>query len=71
VSHVVPGVDFTNDPLMQGRLFSYLDTQLKRLGSANFHEIPVNRPKWPMAEPAARRPHAADRRQRPGGVRAE
>jgi catalase len=47
VSHVVPGVDFTNDPLMQGRLFSYLDTQLKRLGSANFHEIPVNRSKCP------------------------
>src|SRR6187455_59570 len=43
VGHVVPGIDFTNDPLMQGRLFSYLDTQLKRLGGANFHEIPINR----------------------------
>jgi catalase len=43
--HVVPGIDFSNDPLLQGRLFSYLDTQLKRLGSANFHEIPINRPK--------------------------
>ena len=41
-SHVVPGIDFTNDPLLQGRLHSYLDTQLKRLGSANFHEIPIN-----------------------------
>ncbi len=42
--HVVPGIDFTNDPLLQGRLFSYTDTQLKRLGSPNFHEIPINRP---------------------------
>ncbi len=41
--HVVPGIDFTNDPLLQGRLFSYTDTQLSRLGSPNFHEIPVNR----------------------------
>jgi catalase len=48
-SHVVPGVDFSNDPLLQGRLFSYLDTQLSRLGSANFHEIPVNAPKCPFA----------------------
>ena len=41
--HVVPGIDFTNDPLLQGRLFSYTDTQLTRLGSPNFHEIPINR----------------------------
>jgi catalase len=41
--HLVPGIDFTNDPLLQGRLFSYTDTQLSRLGSPNFHEIPVNR----------------------------
>lgn len=41
--HLVPGIDFTNDPLLQGRLFSYTDTQLSRLGSANFHEIPINR----------------------------
>jgi len=41
--HVVPGLDFTNDPLLQGRLFSYTDTQLTRLGSPNFHEIPINR----------------------------
>ncbi len=46
--HVVPGIDFTNDPLLQGRLFWYTDTQLLRLGGANFHEIPVNRPKCPM-----------------------
>ncbi len=42
--HIVPGIDFTNDPLLQGRLFSYTDTQLSRLGSPNFHEIPINRP---------------------------
>src|SRR5689334_12132164 len=41
--NVVPGIDFTEDPLLQGRNFSYLDTQLKRLGSPNFHEIPINR----------------------------
>lgn len=49
VSHVVPGIDFSNDPLLQGRLFSYLDTQLSRLGSPNFHQIPVNKPKCPFA----------------------
>ncbi|CAM4294232.1 catalase [Gillisia limnaea] len=42
--HIVPGIDFTNDPLLQGRLFSYTDTQLSRLGSPNFNEIPINRP---------------------------
>ena len=46
--HIVPGIDFTNDPLLQGRLFSYLDTQLSRLGSPNFHEIPINRPIAPL-----------------------
>ncbi|OGX91912.1 catalase [Hymenobacter coccineus] len=48
LSHVVPGIDFSNDPLLQGRLFSYLDTQLKRLGSVNFHEIPINRSLAPV-----------------------
>ena len=48
-SHVVPGIDFTNDPLLQGRLFSYLDTQLSRLGSPNFNQIPINAPKCPFA----------------------
>ena len=42
--HVVPGIDFSNDPLLQGRLFSYTDTQLLRLGGPNFHELPINRP---------------------------
>lgn len=46
--HLVPGIDFTNDPLLQGRLFSYTDTQLIRLGGPNFHQIPVNRPIVPV-----------------------
>ncbi|WP_431096442.1 catalase [Polaromonas aquatica] len=46
--HLVPGIDFSSDPLLQGRLFSYTDTQLSRLGGANFHEIPINRPVCPM-----------------------
>jgi catalase len=41
--HVVPGIDFSNDPLLQGRLFSYTDTQISRLGGANFHELPINK----------------------------
>lgn len=45
--HIVPGIDFSDDPLLQGRLFSYLDTQLSRLGSSNFHELPINKPKNP------------------------
>ena len=46
--HVVPGIDFSNDPLLQGRLFSYTDTQLSRLGGPNFHEIPINRSVAPV-----------------------
>ncbi|KIL76690.1 catalase [Bacillus badius] len=46
--HVVPGIDFSNDPLLQGRLFSYTDTQLIRLGGPNFHQIPINRPVAPV-----------------------
>jgi catalase len=46
--NIVPGIDFSNDPLLQGRLFSYIDTQLSRLGSPNFHQIPVNAPKCPF-----------------------
>jgi catalase len=64
-ANVVPGIDFSNDPLLQGRLFSYSDTQLSRLGSPNFHQIPINAPKCPfgnqqrdghmqMAQPAGR-----------------
>jgi catalase len=46
--HLVPGIDFTNDPLLQGRLFSYTDTQLSRLGGPNFHELPINRAVCPV-----------------------
>jgi catalase len=46
--HVVPGIDFSNDPLLQGRLFSYLDTQLRRVGP-NFAELPINRPTCPVS----------------------
>ena len=48
VHNVVPGIDFTNDPLLQGRILSYVDTQLSRLGSPNYTEIPVNRPRVPV-----------------------
>ena len=48
VAHVVPGIDFSNDPLLQGRIHSYLDTQITRLGGVNFHEIPINSPVAPV-----------------------
>ena len=48
-ANLVPGIDFSNDPLLQGRLFSYLDTQLLRLGSPNFNQILINAPKCPFA----------------------
>ncbi len=48
-NNIVPGIDFTNDPLLQGRNFSYLDTQLKRLGGPNFTHLPINAPKCPFA----------------------
>ena len=48
-SHLVPGIDFSDDPLLQGRLLSYHDTQLSRLGTVNFHQIPINQPKCPFA----------------------
>ena len=47
-AHVIPGIDFSNDPLLQGRIHSYLDTQLTRLGGPNFHEIPINAPVAPV-----------------------
>ena len=46
-NNIVPGVDFSNDPLLQGRSFSYLDAQLKRLGGPNFTNLPINAPKCP------------------------
>lgn len=48
-SHIVRGIGFSDDPLLQGRLFSYLDTQLSRLGGPNFHQIPINAPRCPFA----------------------
>jgi catalase len=47
-TNVPPGIDFSNDPLLQGRLFSYLDTQKSRLGTTNFHQIPINAPRCPF-----------------------
>jgi catalase len=47
-AHIVPGIDFTNDPLLQGRIHSYVDTQISRLGGPNFHEIPINAPVCPV-----------------------
>ncbi len=57
VGHVVPGIDFTNDPLLQGRLFSYTDTQLLRLSGPNFNEIPINRPLCPFHNNQRDAPH--------------
>jgi len=48
-ANIVPGMDFSNDPLLQGRLFSYTDTQLSRLGGVNFHQIPINAAKCPVS----------------------
>jgi len=48
-AHIVPGIDFTNDPLLAGRIHSYIDTQISRLGGPNFHEIPINAPLAPVA----------------------
>jgi catalase len=47
-AHVVPGIDFSNDPLLAGRIHSYIDTQLSRLGGPNFHELPINSPISPV-----------------------
>ena len=47
-AHVIPGIDFSNDPLLAGRIHSYIDTQISRLGGANFHEIPINSPLAPV-----------------------
>lgn len=47
-ANIVPGIGFSNDPLLQGRLFSYLDTQISRLGGPNFHQLPVNAPRCPF-----------------------
>ena len=70
-ANVIPGIDFTDDPLLQGRNFSYLDTQLKRLGGPNFTKLPVNAPKGcPVSNYPAGWPHA-DRNARKGRVNYE
>ena len=48
LGHVVPGIDFSNDPLLQGRLFSYLDTQINRFNGTNFQQLPINQTKAPV-----------------------
>ena len=63
--NLVPGIEVTNDPLMQARLFSYLDTQLTRLGGPNFTQLPDQPPALPGQRHAARR-HAPDARSTPG-----
>ncbi|MBU2218675.1 MAG: catalase HPII [Gammaproteobacteria bacterium] len=57
LGHIVPGIDFSNDPLLQGRLFSYTDTQLLRLGGPNFNELPINRPVCPFHNNQRDAPH--------------
>ena len=69
--NVVPGIDFTNDPLLQGRNFSYLDTQLKRLGGPNFTHLPVNAPKCPVAHFQQDGHMAFDQPGRAGQLRAQ
>ena len=82
-ANIVPGVDFSDDPLLQGRLFSYLDTQKSRLGTANFHQLPINAPKCPfhnqqrdgqmqMLVPKGRatyEPNSLAQNEEPGGAR--
>lgn len=55
--NIVPGIDFTNDPLLQGRNFSYLDTQLKRLGGPNFTHLPINAPQVSVTHSTTGWPH--------------
>jgi catalase len=67
VAHVVPGIDFSNDPLLAGRIHSYVDTQISRLGGPNFHEIPINAPIAQVPQQPARR-HAPARQSTAGRV---
>ena len=69
--NIVPGIDFTDDPLLQGRNFSYLDTQLKRLGGPELHPHPDQRPALPDPPLPAGRPHADTRTEGQGELRAE
>ena len=69
--NVPPGIDFSDDPLLHGRNFSYLDTQLKRLGSPNFTHIPINAPRCPVDELPAGRAHGDAQPEGPRQLRAE
>ena len=69
--NIVPGIDFTNDPLLQGRNFSYLDTQLKRLGGPNFTHLPINAPKCPVPPLPTGRPYGLPQSEGSGQLRAE
>ena len=71
VAHVVPGIDFSNDPLLAGRIHSYVDTQISRLGGPNFHEIPINAPDRAGPQQPARRDAPAGNPSRPGLLRAQ
>ena len=70
-ANIVPGIDFSNDPLLQGRLFSYLDTQLIAAGRPELPPDPDQRAQVPVRQPPARRAHADDAAEGPRGVRAE
>ena len=70
-AHIVPGIDFSNDPLLAGRIHSYVDTQISRLGGANFHEIPDQRAARAGAQQPARRHAPAGASSRPGLLRAQ
>ena len=70
-AHIVPGIDFSNDPLLAGRIHSYIDTQISRLGGPNFHEIPVNAPRRAGPQQSARRHAPPGDSARPRRVRAE
>ena len=70
-AHIVPGIDFSNDPLLAGRIHSYVDTQITRLGGPNFHEIPINAPGRAGSQQPARRHASPSDSPRPRGLRAE
>ena len=69
--NIVPGIDFTNDPLLQGRNFSYLDTQLKRLGSPNFTHLPINAPQVSVGAFPAGRAYGDEESEGPRQLRAQ
>ena len=70
-AHVIPGIDFSNDPLLAGRIHSYVDTQITRLGGPNFHEIPINAPLAPVHNNQRDGMHRQAIHARAGRLRAE